>query len=589
MEPEPSAWGIDLGTTNSSIARLQAGRPVAVRFDGSPLVPSVVQYLEDRVIVGREARNTALVHPERTVRSVKRSMGKPDAAFDLLGGRRTPPQVSAEILRSLARGAKAETGEAAREVVITVPAYFNELQRKATLEAAELAGLTVLRLLSEPTSASLVYEHVGPGENGSRPENVLIYDLGGGTFDVSVPEVFEGAREVRATAGDTALGGDDFDQEILQLFLALLQKEEARPEEDRRVMARLTRLAEEVKIRLSTDTEVEVREEVPFHSRSLPLKLTVTRRQFEAAIAPRLERTIELSRRALDEAGLKPQAIDRICLVGGSTRIPMVRRLIEEAFPAPVHEEIDPDLCVALGASIQAGLLKGVRTDRILVDVAAHSLGIRAAHHLGSWIDLDSLAVILPRNSVLPAQRAEEFYTMMDRQEAVQVRVYQGEDPVASRNPEVGSFRFKLKPAPSNSPVRVEFAYDLNGLVQVTASQPDLGNTRRESFTVSDAAHGPARGEAVSPPARPERVPVAGSADGPAPLALGPALNEVIARARRLLSEVEGEPRLKLETSLSRWETASDGRRREDIENEILEIFVELEAGAGGAAPLRSG
>lgn len=550
-----TAWGIDLGTTNSSIARLVDGKPIAVAIGGSPLVPSVVQYAHDGgVVVGREARNMAILAPERTVRSVKRSMGKPGAGFDAGGARRTPEEVSAEILRELARGARAESGEVVREAVITVPAYFDDSQRKATLQAGQLAELEVLRLLSEPTSASLVYEQLAGRPAAERPENVVIYDLGGGTFDVSVLEVFEGAREVKAIAGDTALGGDDFDDKLVAWFAARLKDEGVQVGDDRRARCRLVRLAEEVKIRLSTDTAVEVREEIPLGDRTVPLSCTVTRRDLEALVGGMLERTIDLAEKAVRDAGLEPKAIDRICLVGGSTRIPLVRSLVERTFPAPVHEDIDPDLCVSLGAAVQAGLLSGARTDRILVDVAAHSLGTSVVHNLGDRLDWNRFATIIPKNSVLPARRAEEFYTMSDRQKRVDVQVFQGEAVEATQNLLVGSFKFPLAPAPACSPVRIEFAYDLNGVVQVSASQPGLDNAKGARFSLSDAG---------APKADPA----------------------IAARARRLLDTLAGGRRKTLEKALARYQAATDAAARLEAEDALLDLFVQLEGAADAAAP----
>ncbi len=551
---ESKAWGIDLGTTNSSIAHIVDGKPTALPIHGSPLVPSVVRYAEDgRAIVGREARNTAVLVPERTVRSVKRSMGKAGATFQIGGQHRTPQEVSAEILRELIRGAEETTAQRVDEAVITVPAYFNEAQRKATLEASERAGLTVLRLLSEPTSAALVYEQFSTRSSVLRPENLLVYDLGGGTFDVSVLEVFEGAREVKAIAGDTALGGDDFDKKLVDLFLTHFFRDGARPEEDRRAMCRLWRLAEEVKIKLSTDTEVHVREEIPLGSRTIPLALTVSRRQLEAIISDLLDRTIDLAQKAVRDAGLKPEAIDQILLVGGSTRIPLVGQLIKSAFPAPAHGEIDPDLCVSLGAAVQAGLLKGVRTDRILVDVAAHSLGTRVVHDLAERLETNRFAEIIPRNSVLPSHRAEEFYTLVDRQKRVNVEVYQGESPRVEDNLFVGGFKFRLKPVPAGSPVRVEFSYDLNSLVHVRVNQPGTENEKSARFALSGGVKAPA-------------APAGKEAD-----------SDVAARGRRLLVEVDVESRAKLEGVLARWDGSVDPGKRKEAEDALLDLFVEIE------------
>jgi molecular chaperone DnaK len=324
---------------------------------------------------------------------------------------------------------------------------------------------------------------------------MLVYDLGGGTFDVSVLDVFEGVREVRATAGDTHLGGDDFDAKIVARFVEHLRGErDVDPREDLRAMVRLRRIAEETKIALSTDTRVTVREEflTGIAGRPVHLELEVTRRDFESMIAPMLESTIAMARRALADANVERGALSRVCLVGGSTRIPMVRRLLREAFDLPIHEEIDPDLAVGMGAALQAAMLRGEKVERVLVDVAAHSLGIRV---LGQEDDLygeaETFAPVLPRNTVLPASRSEEFYTMVDRQEKLRVEVLQGERARASENARVGDFMCDLEPAPARSPVRVEFAYDLDGVVRVSVSQPGHARTKTVALSTAQSAASP--------------------------------------------------------------------------------------------------
>ena len=545
-----TAFGIDLGTTNSSISWLKEGKPTPILVDGHPIMPSVVMYDADRVVVGREARNLELQRPDATIRSVKRRMGQ-EHQYLAAGRSVTPEEVSAEILRALKRGAEEVTGQAVNDVVVTVPAYFDDAQRRATLKAGELAGLNVLRLLNEPTSASLVYDQVAEAE--AAPEIVMIYDLGGGTFDVSILEVVEGVREVRATAGNTHLGGDDFDEALVQLFVEELRQSGASPKDDARAMARLRRLAEDAKIRLSSDTEIRVREEFlcrDDRGRPVQLDRTGTRRELERRIAPLLEAPTALCRRAVDDARLSGQSLGRICLVGGSTRIPMARALLTEAFQADIHEEIDPDLAVALGASVQAGMLTGIDVERILVDVAAHSLGVRVV----SEGDLereqpDTFAPVLRRNTVLPATRTEEYYTMSEDQEEVDVEVFQGEAPRCSQNACVGSFTFALRPAPADSPVRVEFAYDLNGGVRGSVSQPGTDNAKTVALSVADA------GRAAQ-----------GSAEQSA----------VERKARGLLSKLTGDDRAELEALLESY-VASEGTERQVAEEALLDFFLDLE------------
>ena len=550
---DTTVFGIDLGTTNSSISWLVAGRPVAIPVDGHPIVPSIVLFDEGRTIVGREARNLELQRPDATIRSVKRRMGQ---EHRYTAGARVlaPEEVSAEILRALGTGAERTTGQPVRDGVITVPAYFDDAQRRATLKAGELAGLNVLRLLNEPTSASLVYDHATTA--GADSEIVMIYDLGGGTFDVSILEVVEGVREVRATAGNTHLGGDDFDDVLVQLFVEELRKAAANPRDDARAMARLRRIAEDTKIRLSTEVAVCVREEFLCQDdRGHPVHLDVeiTRRELERRISPLLQSTIELCRKAVEDAQLSGQRVGRICLVGGSTRIPLVRALLSQTFDADIHEEIDPDLAVALGASLQAGMLAGAPVERILVDVASHSLGMLVVSDGDYERDRpDTFAPVLRRNTVLPATRTEEFYTLYDNQEELEVEVFQGEAPRCSQNTRIGSFDFPLRPAPVHSPVRVEFAYDLNGVVKVSVSQPGTDNAKTVALSVADAGKAAQTGKAAGPLER---------------------------KARNLLASLTGEARDELERLLDTYLLAS-GDARDRAEERLLDFFLDQDDAA---------
>jgi molecular chaperone DnaK len=546
-------WGIDLGTTNSCISRLLAGAPVAVPVEGETIVPSIVLFGEGRVIVGRQARNLELSTPERCVRSVKRRMGR-GPSYEINGETITPEQVSAEILRALKEGAERSTGLEVRDAVITVPAYFDDAQRRATLHAGELAGLHVLRLLNEPTSASLLYDQVGARHADGSPEIVMVYDLGGGTFDVSVLEVFGGVREVRATTGNTQLGGDDFDELLYRRFVDELKHGRGVDVQgDPRARAKLRNLAEHTKIALSAELEHAANEEfVAVDAQGAPvhLSLRVTRRKLEEMIAPLLQSTIELARRALDDARLGEQRLSRICLVGGSTRIPLVRTLLAEAFEADIHQEIDPDLAVALGASLQAGMLAGEPVERILVDVATHSLGIRTvgaedADFAPGFSEPDSFAAVLRRNTVLPAEKREEFYTMVDDQQKLRVDVFQGETRHCSENRLVGSFDVPLEPRPAHSPIEVVFAYDLDGVVRVTVAQPGTGNKKTVQLKLADASEG--------------------GLDTP-----------VLRKARALLSELDAEPKSDLVRLIAAYEAAGLPDR-EKAEEALLDFFVELD------------
>ncbi|MDC0713146.1 Hsp70 family protein [Stigmatella sp. ncwal1] len=549
-----AAFGIDLGTTNSVISHLVDGRPVALPIDGSPIVPSVALYTDEGTIVGRQARNLELQMPERCVHSVKRKMGTP-YLYTLAGRELSPEQVSADILAALKQGAEEATGGPVRDVVITVPAYFDDAQRRATLDAGERAGLHVLRLLNEPTSASLVYDRLLPpeAESAAEPEILLIYDLGGGTFDVSVLEVFQGVREVRATTGNTHLGGDDFDEKLVQHFLdELARNQGVDPRQDARAMARLRRLAEETKIRLSSEVSVNVREEFLTQAQGKPihLELEVRRRTFESLIEPLLESTMLLARQALQDARVEGQALSRVCLVGGSTRIPRVRQLLEKVFGVDIHEEVDPDLAVGLGAAIQAGLLTGEPVERILVDVTSHSLGMRVFGEADELrAEPDTFAPVIRRNTALPTVRVEEFYTMVPEQELMAVEVFQGEASRASENTRIGAFGFPLEPRPVNSPVRVEFSYDLNGVVKVSISQPGTANAKTVALAVADV------GKATQAQA---------------------AQGAVIRKGRALLERLSPGPRAELERLLDAH-SAAEGAGRDRAEDALLDFFLENE------------
>jgi molecular chaperone DnaK len=492
-------FGIDLGTTNSCLAVLEEGGARVVAIDDQPTVPSVVG-LDPRsgeIIVGQRALNRRLLAPESTVRSIKRRMGQQQPVS--LGGREMlPEEVSAEILRYLKTRGERALGRPVRRAVITVPAYFGDAQRRATLRAGELAGLEVPRLLNEPTAAALIYDRLvlrGAASAGAVPgarraaagpvQRVLVYDLGGGTFDVSVVEIGGEISEVRASCGDNHLGGDDFDLLLAEFLLREVRERLGQDlSADRRALARLNDAAERAKIDLSSHPFTRVIEEAladGFH-----LDLEIERSKFEELIAAHLERTMEEVDRALEEAKLRADQVDRVILMGGSTRIPRIVELIEERFDCPIEQTVDPALGVALGAAVHGAILGGRVFDQILVDVAAHSLGIKTADHVPEYLfagaEADHFSVIIRRNTQIPAGRSEVYYTMVDHQRSVQVEVYQGESPRCSENTLIGDFVFELSPAPAGCPVVVEFRYDLDGIVRVTVSQK--GTERRKEVTL---------------------------------------------------------------------------------------------------------
>jgi molecular chaperone DnaK len=501
MTQQKKIFGIDLGTTNSCLAVLEAGGPRGIEIDGDPIVPSVVSL--DRqsggFLVGKRARNRQVLEPAWTVRSIKRRMG--ETAPVSIGNRELlPEEISAEILRYLKVRGEEALGEPVERAVITVPAYFEDAQRRATLRAGELAGLEVVRLLNEPTAASLVYDRlvarqIAPRAAGEETAvsavhpagRILVYDLGGGTFDVSVVELGGGVNEVRASCGNNRLGGDDFDRLLADHLAARLREVANRRElpQDLRLAARLADAAERAKIDLSTHPYVRVTEEALLGS--LHLDIEVSRQTFEELIEELLASTLREVDRALDEARLTAEEIDRVILVGGSTHIPRVQELLSGRFSCPVEHAVDPALCVAFGAAVQGALLGGRIFDHILVDVAAHSLGVKSLDHTPSRLwgsrKADHFSTIIRRNTQVPAARSELFYTVADNQKMVQVEVYQGESPRCSENTCIGQFPFPLLPAPAESPVVVEFRYDLDGIIRVVVHQKGTGN--RKEVTLS--------------------------------------------------------------------------------------------------------
>ncbi len=468
-------FGIDLGTTNSCLAVMEAGGPRVIEIEGQPIVPSVVSFdaAGGEVIVGQRARNRLILEPEATVQSIKRRMGHGERIG--FGGRSLlPEEIAAEILRFLKVQGERACGREVRRVVITVPAYFADAQRRATIRAGELAGLEVARILNEPTAAALIYDRLvmrgsGPdvapaGAAGRRSaaaasQRVLVYDLGGGTFDVSVVEIGGEVNEVRSSCGDNQLGGDDFDLLVAEHLLAQARERYGRDlGADRRAQARLRHAAERAKIDLSSQPYARVIEEAL--APGLHLDLEIDRPTFEGLIQGHLDATLGEVDRALEEAGLSPDRIDRVILVGGSTRIPRIAEMLAERFPCPVDHAVDPALGVALGAALQGAILGGQVFDQILVDVAAHSLGIKTVDNVFAkpfeHAEADHFSVVIRRNTQIPATRSEAYFTVVDDQEKVWVEVYQGESELCSRNTRIGQFTFDLAPAPAGCAVVVE-------------------------------------------------------------------------------------------------------------------------------------
>jgi len=478
--------GIDLGTTNSEVAIVRDGRveviPVAA---GVRILPSMVGIADDGgLLVGETARNQYVLHPERSVRSIKRRMGE-DTHVVMAGKEYSPQEISAMILRRLKQIAEAHLGAPVGKAVITVPAYFSDAQRQATREAGEIAGLEVVRIINEPTAAALAYE---TGHSGKR--TVLVYDLGGGTFDVSVVDLEGDVVEVKSSHGNNHLGGDDFDQAIVRHVLDHLKAAQDVDLSDAPVaMARLLRAAETAKIALSdqpfailTEEYLTERNGVPIH-----LSLELSRLDYEELIAPYIDETLAAVHIALNGAGLAVSDLDEILLVGGATRTPLVQQRLEQALGLQPRGEVDPDLCVAMGAAIQAGIIGGAQTPTVLVDVTPYTFGTSALSDLNGEQYPYCFVPLIRKNTPIPVSKSEAFSTTWDGQDRVEVTVHQGEDPDALNNIEIGRFMIEglRKDAPAGNTIITTFSLDINGILHVSSREKATGLAH--SITINNA------------------------------------------------------------------------------------------------------
>ena len=581
--------GIDLGTTNSCVAVMEGGKPVVIpNAEGARTTPSVVAFTKDgERLVGQVAKRQAVTNPDRTVISIKREMGTAHKV-NIDGKEYTPQDISAMILSKMKETAEAYLGETVTQAVITVPAYFNDSQRQATKDAGRIAGLEVLRIINEPTAASLAY---GLDKEGSQ--KILVYDLGGGTFDVSILDIGDGVFEVRATNGNTRLGGDDFDERIINYIAESFKKENGIDlKSDRIAYQRLKEAAEKAKIELSGTMTANIN--LPFITADATgpkhLDMTLTRAKFDELTRDLVEATVEPMRKAMSDAGLTYDQIDKIILVGGSTRIPAVQEEVKKVTGKEPFKGINPDECVAIGAAIQGGVLGGEVKDVLLLDVTPLSLGLETEGHI--------FTRLIDRNTTIPTSKSQVFSTAADGQTTVEINVLQGERQMAYDNKSLGRFQLTgIAPAPRGVPqIEVTFSIDSNGIVNVSAKDKATGNEQKITITAStnlteeeiNQRVKEAEQFAEQDKKRKEEVETLNHADT--------LIYEIEKQLRENGEKLSDEDKNTIQSEIDAFKKVREGGNAEEIKNamdgftqKVYAIFGKLYQQQGGAAPEQNG
>ena len=581
--------GIDLGTTNSCVAVMEGGKPVVIpNAEGARTTPSVVAFTKDgERLVGQVAKRQAVTNPDRTVISIKREMGTAHKV-NIDGKEYTPQDISAMILSRMKETAEAYLGETVTQAVITVPAYFNDSQRQATKDAGRIAGLEVLRIINEPTAASLAY---GLDKEGNQ--KILVYDLGGGTFDVSILDIGDGVFEVRATNGNTRLGGDDFDERIINYIAESFKKENGIDlKSDRIAYQRLKEAAEKAKIELSGTMTANIN--LPFITADATgpkhLDMTLTRAKFDELTRDLVEATVEPMRKAMSDAGLTYDQIDKVILVGGSTRIPAVQEAVKKVTGKEPFKGINPDECVAIGAAIQGGVLGGEVKDVLLLDVTPLSLGLETEGHI--------FTRLIDRNTTIPTSKSQVFSTAADGQTTVEINVLQGERQMAYDNKSLGRFQLTgIAPAPRGVPqIEVTFSIDRNGIVNVSAKDKATGNEQKITITAStnlteeeiNQRVKEAEQFAEQDKKRKEEVETLNRADT--------LIYEIEKQLRENGEKLSDEDKNTIQSEIDAFKKVREGGNAEEIKNamdgftqKVYAIFGKLYQQQGGAAPEQNG